>query len=99
MVNQILPRVESVVASALAVQSAEPVMSPAARHLDRGRELCAAGRINAAIAAFRAGLDAAGLEPIDSSHEMIAELHAELGDAYLRICRAHDGLPFLLQAF
>src|SRR5665213_3429039 len=78
MVNQILPRVKSVTASALAVPFAEPAISPAARHLQLGRELYGAGRINEAIAIFRSGLDAA----TDASDDAVAALCAELGDAF-----------------
>jgi tetratricopeptide (TPR) repeat protein len=67
-----------------AVQSAEPHTSPAAQHLQRGQDHGAAGRIDEAVAVLRAGLDAAGKDAAESPTEMIAGLHAELGDAYLR---------------
>jgi tetratricopeptide (TPR) repeat protein len=73
-----------VTTSALAVQPAEPLTSPAARHLQRGQDHYAAGRIDEAIAALQAGLDAAGRDSADAPTEIIAGLHAELGNAYMR---------------
>src|ERR1700689_1421201 len=64
--------------------AAEPSNSTAARHLQRGQEHCAAGRIDNAIAALQAGLDAAARDSVDSG--TIGGLHAELGNAYKR-CR------------
>jgi tetratricopeptide (TPR) repeat protein len=72
-----------VTTNALAAQPAEPLASPAARHLQRGQDHYAAGRIDEAIAALQAGLDAAG-DCADSPPELIAGLHAELGNAYGR---------------
>jgi tetratricopeptide (TPR) repeat protein len=74
----------TVTTSAVAVQPAEPFTSPAARHLQCGQDHCAAGRIDEAIAVLQAGLDAAGRDAANSPAEMIAGLHAELGNAYMR---------------
>jgi tetratricopeptide (TPR) repeat protein len=79
-----------VTTSALAGQPAEPLTSPAAEHLQRGQQHCAADRIDEAIAALRAGLDAADSDPADCPTAMMASLHAELGNAYLR--RGHLNL-------
>jgi tetratricopeptide (TPR) repeat protein len=73
-----------VTTSALAVEPAGPLTSPAAQHLQRGQDHYAAGRIDEAIAALQAGLDAAGRDSADTPAETIAGLHAELGNAYLR---------------
>jgi tetratricopeptide (TPR) repeat protein len=73
-----------------AVQPAEPLTSPAAQHLQRGQDHYAAGRIDEAIAALQAGLDAAGRDSADTPAEMIADLHTELGDAHMR--RGHLNL-------
>jgi tetratricopeptide (TPR) repeat protein len=69
-----------VITSGFSVRPSEPLTSPAARHLERGQEHHAAGKIDEVIAALEAGLDAAG----DTPAEMIADLHAELGDAYMQ---------------
>jgi tetratricopeptide (TPR) repeat protein len=79
-----------VTTSALAAQPAEPPTSPAAQHLQRGQDHCAAGRIDEAIAALQAGLDAVGGDSADSPIEITASLHAALGDAYMR--RGHLNL-------
>jgi tetratricopeptide (TPR) repeat protein len=71
-----------VTTSALAVQPAEPLTSAAAQHLRRGQDHYAAGRIDEAIAALQAGLDAVGRDSADSPTE--AGLHTELGNAYAR---------------
>ncbi len=65
--------------------AAEPSDSTAARLLQRGQEHYAAGRIDEAIAALQAGLDAAARASVDS--ETIASLHAELGNAHKRCGR------------
>ncbi len=70
--------------SALVVQPAEPITSAAARHLKLGQDHLAAGAIDEAIAALQAGLDAAGRDWAASPKEMMAGLHAELGNAYLK---------------
>jgi tetratricopeptide (TPR) repeat protein len=69
---------------ALSLQPADPLGSPGAQHLQRGQDHYAAGKIDEAIAALQAGLDAAGKDAADSSTELIAGLHATLGDSYLR---------------
>jgi tetratricopeptide (TPR) repeat protein len=73
-----------VTTSASAVQPADPLTSQAAQHLQRGRDHCGAGRIDEAIAALQAGLDAAGKDSADSPGEIIVGLHAELGNAYMQ---------------
>ena len=70
--------------SASAVQPAELITSLAARHLQRGRDHYAAGRIDDAIAALQAGLDAVSGDSVDSPAEMTAGLHAELGHAHMQ---------------
>lgn len=77
-------------ASASAVQLAEPLNSPAAQHLQSGQDQTAAGRIDEAVAALQAGRNAAGRGSADSPSEMIARLHAELGDAHVQ--RGHLNL-------
>ena len=76
--------------SASAVQPAEPLASPAARHLQRGQDHYAAGRIDEAIAALQVGLDAADRDSAGSPPEIIAGLHAGLGNAHMR--RGHLNL-------
>jgi tetratricopeptide (TPR) repeat protein/glutathione synthase/RimK-type ligase-like ATP-grasp enzyme len=73
-----------VTTSASAVQPAKLITSLAARHLQRGRDHYAAGRIDDAIAALQAGLDAVSGDSVDSPAEMIAGLHAELGHAHMQ---------------
>jgi tetratricopeptide (TPR) repeat protein/glutathione synthase/RimK-type ligase-like ATP-grasp enzyme len=73
-----------VTTSALAVQPAEIITSLAARHLQRGQDHYAAGRIDEAIAALQAGLGAVGGDSADSPAEMMAGLHAGLGHAYMQ---------------
>lgn len=70
--------------NASAVEPAEFLTSPAAQHLQRGQDHCAADRIDEAIAALQAGLDAAGRDSADAPSEITAGLHAELGNAYMR---------------
>jgi len=72
-----------VTTNASAVQPGEPLASPAAEHLQRGRDHYTAGRIDEAIVVLQAGLDAAGTDSANSPTEMMAGLHAELGNAYL----------------
>jgi tetratricopeptide (TPR) repeat protein len=79
-----LPESASVTTGALSVQPADAVASPAVRHLRRGQDHYAAGRIDEAIVALQAGLDAAGKDAADSPAELIAGLHAALADSYLR---------------
>jgi tetratricopeptide (TPR) repeat protein/glutathione synthase/RimK-type ligase-like ATP-grasp enzyme len=74
----------------MASQPAEPLASPLAQYLQRGQDLDAADRIDEAISALRAGLDAARRDSADAPAEMIADLHAKLGDAYMR--RGHLNL-------
>ena len=52
--------------SALAIQIAEPVTSPATQNLQLGQDHYTAGRIDDAIVAFQAGLDAAGRDSAGS---------------------------------
>jgi tetratricopeptide (TPR) repeat protein len=73
-----------VTTNASAVQPGEPLASPAAEHLQRGRDHYAAGRIDEAIVVLQAGLDAAGGDSANSpTDEMMVGLHTELGNAYL----------------
>jgi tetratricopeptide (TPR) repeat protein len=72
------------VTRALSVQSDDPLASPATRHLQHGHDHDAASGIDEIVAALQAGLDAAEKNAANSSNEMIAGLHAELGDAYLQ---------------
>jgi tetratricopeptide (TPR) repeat protein len=72
----------------LAAQPAEPVSSPAAQPLQRGQEDDAAGTTDEAVAVLQARLDAVGSNSADP--EMIAGLHVELGNAYMR--RGHLNL-------
>jgi tetratricopeptide (TPR) repeat protein len=85
-----LPEAASVTKRALSVQPADSFASAAVQQLQRGQEHCAAGRIDEAIAALRAGLDAAGKDPANCAAETIAGLHAALGDSYLQ--RGHLNL-------
>jgi tetratricopeptide (TPR) repeat protein len=85
-----LPEAASVTKRALSVQPADSFASAAIQQLQRGQEHCAAGRIDEAIAALRAGLDAAGKDPANCAAETIAGLHAALGDSYLQ--RGHLNL-------
>jgi tetratricopeptide (TPR) repeat protein len=73
-----------VTTSPLAVQPAERLTSPAAGPGQRGRDHDAAGRIDEAIAALQVRLDAAGSASADAPAEMIAGLHARLGNAHMR---------------
>jgi tetratricopeptide (TPR) repeat protein len=66
------------------VQPDESIASSAAQHLQRGRDYCTAGRIDEAIAILQAGLDAVGSNSADAPAEMIAGLHAELGNVQMR---------------
>jgi tetratricopeptide (TPR) repeat protein len=75
---------------ALAIQIAEPVTSPATQNLELGQDHYTAGRIDDAIVAFQAGLDAAGREQAGSPAEMIADLHANLGNVHMQ--RGHFNL-------
>jgi tetratricopeptide (TPR) repeat protein len=68
----------------LAIQIAEPVTSPATQNLQLGQEHYTAGRIDDAIVALKAGLDAVGREQAGSPAEMIADLHANLGNAHMQ---------------
>ena len=52
--------------SALAIQIAEPVTSPATQNLQLGQDHYTAGGIDDAIVAFQAGLDAAGRDSAGS---------------------------------
>ncbi|MGA7804502.1 tetratricopeptide repeat protein, partial [Bradyrhizobium sp.] len=79
-----IPRVSSVTTSAFtAVSTAEIARSLAVQHLACGVEHQAAGRIDDAIAAYQRGLDAASENPSGCAPELIAELHAKLGNAYM----------------
>jgi len=70
--------------SALAIEIAEPVTSPATQNLQLGQERSAVGRIDDAVVAFQAGLDTASGDSAGSPALMIAELHANLADAHLQ---------------
>ncbi|MGA7803104.1 tetratricopeptide repeat protein [Bradyrhizobium sp.] len=69
--------------STAGVQTPETLATRLAWHLQQGQDHCAAGRIDDAIAALRAGLDAAGKGPAGCPAELVADLHDELGNAYL----------------
>ena len=75
---------------ALAIQIAEPVTSPATQNLQLGQDHYTAGRIDDAIVAFQAGLDATGSDQAGSPAYMIADLHANLGNVHLQ--RGHFNL-------
>jgi tetratricopeptide (TPR) repeat protein len=77
----ILAEGTTVTTSASAV---EPLTSPAAQNLQRGPDQTAADRIDEAVAAPQAGRDAAGRGSAGSPSEMIARLHAELGNAHMQ---------------
>jgi len=68
--------------TALAPELAVPPMAPLAEQLERGRDHCAAGRIDEAIAILQAGLAAATREA--GNPAMLADLHYELGRAHHR---------------
>ena len=70
--------------SASAVQPAEPLASPAAQHLKDGQDQAAAGTIDEAVAAPQAVCGDAGRGSADSPSEMIARLHAKLGNAHMQ---------------
>lgn len=70
--------------SASVVQPDEPLTSPTVQHLQRGQDQTAAGSIDPAIAASQALRDAAGTGSVDSPSEMIARLHAKLGDTHMQ---------------
>ena len=63
------------------VQSLTDITPPAARHLAAGRDHQAGGRLIDAIAAYRSGLESAAGD--GSTPELVAELHAKLGNAWL----------------
>jgi len=63
------------------VQSLTDITPPAARHLAAGRDHQAGGRLIDAIAAYRTGLESAAGD--GSTPELVAELHAKLGNAWL----------------
>jgi tetratricopeptide (TPR) repeat protein len=75
------------VTTSVAIQPAEPLPSPAAQHVQRGQDHTATGRIDEAAA--QAGRDAAGGGSAGSPSEMIARLHAELGNGHIRRGHLH----------
>jgi tetratricopeptide (TPR) repeat protein len=76
--------------SHLVVEPVEPTTSRAARHPQRGQDDHAAGRVDKAIAALQARLDAVGRDSADYPAVTIARLHTRLGAAYMR--RGHLNL-------
>jgi tetratricopeptide (TPR) repeat protein len=81
-----------VTTSASTVQPAEPLASPAAQHLQGGQDQAEVRRIDEAVAAPQAVRDEAGRGSADTPSEMIARLHAKLGNAHMR--RGHLNLAF-----
>ena len=77
-------------ALALATQIAEPVTSATTQNLQLGQDHYTAGKIDDAVIAFQAGLDAAGWDSTGSPALMIAGLHADLGNAHMQ--RGHLNL-------
>jgi tetratricopeptide (TPR) repeat protein len=73
------------VTTSASAQPAELLTSPATRHLQHGQDETAAGWIDEAVAASQAVRDAAGRGPADSPSEMIARLHAKLGDTHMQL--------------
>jgi tetratricopeptide (TPR) repeat protein len=65
---------------AVAATETSRTPSPAEQHLWAGREHQAAGRIAEAISAYRSGLE---LAATDGGPELMAELHAKLGNAWM----------------
>ena len=67
-----------------AVEPVEPLVSPATQHLRLGQNRAEAGRTDEAGATAQAGCNAAGRGSAVSPSEMIARLHAKLGNAHMR---------------
>jgi tetratricopeptide (TPR) repeat protein len=64
-----------------ATETSAPIPSPAEQQLAAGREHQAGGRLTEAIAAYRGGLESAAAD--GSRPDLVAELHAKLGNAWL----------------
>jgi tetratricopeptide (TPR) repeat protein len=81
-----------VTTSAVAIQAAESLTPPEAQHFLHEQDQIEAGRTDEAVAAPQAGCDASGRNSVNvnSPSEMIARLHAELGNAHVR--RGHLNL-------
>ncbi|HZR87225.1 MAG TPA: tetratricopeptide repeat protein [Bradyrhizobium sp.] len=70
--------------AATALPSAEQAASDVARQLLIGQQYLAEGRIGPAIAAYQSGLDSAAIAGTSQiATEILAELHAKLGNAYM----------------
>ncbi len=70
--------------AATALPSAEQAASDVARQLLIGQQYFAEGRIGPAIAAYQSGLDSAAIAGTSQiATEILAELHAKLGNAYM----------------
>jgi tetratricopeptide (TPR) repeat protein len=85
--NRFVPRDATVTTSAVATQAVEPLALPAAPHLQNEQAEAAAGSIDAGL---RAGCVAASGGAANSPSEMIARLHAELGNTHVQ--RGHLNL-------
>jgi tetratricopeptide (TPR) repeat protein len=70
--------------SASAVQPAGPLASPADQHLRVAQDQAVPDRIGEAGTTPEATRDSAGRGAVDSPSEMIARLHAKLGNAHMR---------------
>lgn len=71
-------------AAATALPAVDEAGSNAARQLVIGQQHYAAGDIDQAIAAYRSGLDCAAAAGVDQvAIDILAELHAKLGNAYM----------------
>jgi len=76
--------VHSEASAATALPSAEQAASDVARQLLIGQQYLAEGRIGPAIAAYQSGLDSAAIAGTSQiATEILAELHAKLGNAYM----------------
>jgi len=76
--------VHSEASAATALPSAEQAASDVARQLLIGQQYFAEGRIGPAIAAYQSGLDSAAIAGTSQiATEILAELHAKLGNAYM----------------
>jgi len=76
--------VHSEASAATALPAAEQAASEVARQLLIGQQHFSEGRIGPAIAAYRSGLDSAAIAGTSQiATEILAELHAKLGNAYM----------------
>jgi tetratricopeptide (TPR) repeat protein len=76
--------VTSQASPASALPAAEHAASNAARQLLIGQQYFAEGRIGPAIAAYQSGLDSAAMAGVSLiATDVLAELHAKLGNAYM----------------